>query len=196
MTIAIRIAEPHLEGTDPSADIEYGLFATIDGVDHGEIGTVTAIRTQETLYDPHETSWPITRYRVYLNEATFDLGDVTPLRTWAFHSDSFKEAWTASVYGPRGHTAAKRLIKEDVATLIACWIDAVTVLDTEPTPTGITAERREQGPATSCHQCGESWIYGFNVTDHDHGIHRVLCVDCAREATGGREPGPKPEGRA
>lgn len=46
----------------------------------------------------------------------------------------------------------------------------------------ITATRREQGPPTSCHQCSEGPIRGFNVVDTDHGIHRVLCTDCAREA--------------
>ena len=48
-----------------------------------------------------------------------------------------------------------------------------------------TVTRREQGPPTSCHnvaECGASGIYGFDVVDTDHGIHRVLCTDCAREA--------------
>lgn len=42
-----------------------------------------------------------------------------------------------------------------------------------------TATRRENGPPTSCHQCGEGPINGFDVVDTDHGIHRVLCTDCA-----------------
>jgi len=45
-----------------------------------------------------------------------------------------------------------------------------------------TATRREQGPPTSCHRCGEGPIYGFDVVDTSHGIHRVLCTDCARKA--------------
>ena len=46
----------------------------------------------------------------------------------------------------------------------------------------ITTTRREQGPPTSCHRCGEGSIYGFDVVDTAHGIHRVLCADCARVA--------------
>ena len=46
----------------------------------------------------------------------------------------------------------------------------------------ITTTRREQGPPTSCHRCGEGSIYGFAVVDTAHGIHRVLCTDCARVA--------------
>jgi len=49
----------------------------------------------------------------------------------------------------------------------------------------LTATRRQQGPPTSCHQCSEGPIYGFDVVDTDHGIHRVLCADCAREAISG-----------
>lgn len=49
----------------------------------------------------------------------------------------------------------------------------------------ITATRREQGPPTSCHQCGEGPILGFDVVDTDHGIHRVLCTDCAMGAVQG-----------
>ena len=44
-----------------------------------------------------------------------------------------------------------------------------------------TATHRENGPPTSCNRCGEGPIMGFDVVDHDHGIHRVLCVDCARK---------------
>ena len=44
-----------------------------------------------------------------------------------------------------------------------------------------TATHRENGPPTSCNRCGEGPSMGFDVVDHDHGIHRVLCVDCARK---------------
>lgn len=57
-----------------------------------------------------------------------------------------------------------------------------TTTTDEPRPTGVTAEHRKDGPSTSCHNCGASSIYGFNVVDHDHGIHRVLCADCAMDA--------------
>ena len=52
----------------------------------------------------------------------------------------------------------------------------------------ITATRREQGPATSCSKCNEGPIRGFNVVDTEHGIHSVMCADCAMEAVTDTDP--------
>ena len=59
-------------------------------------------------------------------------------------------------------------------------METTTNSPTHPLP--VTATRRKDGPPTSCNQCGASSIYGFDVVDHDHGITRVLCADCAMEA--------------
>ena len=43
------------------------------------------------------------------------------------------------------------------------------------------ATYRTSGPATSCNECGEAGIYGFDVYDTDADITRVLCSTCAAE---------------
>jgi hypothetical protein len=52
----------------------------------------------------------------------------------------------------------------------------------------LKATRRKNGPPASCDNadmCGAHRIYGFNVVDTKNNTRRILCADCASEATEG-----------
>jgi hypothetical protein len=52
----------------------------------------------------------------------------------------------------------------------------------------LKATRRKKGPSVSCDNadtCGATSIYGFDVVDTKTNTRRILCADCASEATEG-----------